>query len=146
MRKYGDSLIPLTVLVLGSAALLGEFVFLSVSGAAMSFRSFCGFSPPRFLVVFLVWLLSRCLFFCVLARSFAVLSLFCFVWGDRTRTGAMDWTALQRALLALTGGALCFSVQSAREQQSLPTWFVLCGHTAAILQMVHSVGSALCSD
>ena len=52
----------------------------------------------------------------------------------------MDWTALQRALLALTSGALCFSVQSAREQQSLQTWFVLCGYAAVFLQMVHSVG------
>ena len=28
----------------------------------------------------------------------------------------------------LTSGALCFSVQSACEQQSPQTWFVLCGH------------------
>ena len=35
----------------------------------------------------------------------------------------MDWAALQRALLALSSEALCSSVLSAREQQSLPTWF-----------------------
>ena len=68
-----------------------------------------------------------------------VLSLLCLVWGGRTLTGAMDWTALQRASLALTSRALCFSVQSAREQQSLQTWFVRCGYAAVILQMVHSV-------
>ena len=52
----------------------------------------------------------------------------------------MDWTALQRVALALTSVALCFTVQSAREQQSLQTWFVLCGYAAVVLQMVHSVG------
>ena len=44
--------------------------------------------------------------------------------GSRTRIGAMDWTALQRVSLALTSGAPCPTVQSAREQQSLHTWFV----------------------
>ena len=37
----------------------------------------------------------------------------------------MDWTVLQRASLALYSWALCCSVQSAREQQSLRTWPVL---------------------
>ena len=41
--------------------------------------------------------------------------------------GAMDWTALQRVSLALTSGAPCLAVQSAREQQSLHTWFVQYG-------------------
>ena len=44
--------------------------------------------------------------------------------GSRIRFGAMDWTAPQRVSLALTRGALCLTVQSAREQQSLHTWFV----------------------
>ena len=39
----------------------------------------------------------------------------------------MDWTALQRVSLALTSGAPCLAVQSAREQQSLHTWFVQYG-------------------
>ena len=73
--------------------------------------------------------------------SFVFGSLFiCLGGGSRTRTGAMDWTALQRVALALSSGALCFTVQSAREQQSLQTWFVLCGYAAVFLQMVHSVG------
>ena len=101
------------------------------SGAAMSLPPFRGFSPP---------LPLGCLFVCLVACCFVGFSLFCFVWGGRTLTGAMDWTALQRASLALTSGALCFSVQSAREQQSLQTWFVWCGYAAVILQMVHSVG------
>ena len=36
----------------------------------------------------------------------------------------MDWTALQRTSLALPSGVPCLAVQSAREQQSLHTWYV----------------------
>ena len=36
----------------------------------------------------------------------------------------MDWTALQRTSLALTSGVPCLAVQSAREQQSLHTWYL----------------------
>ena len=51
----------------------------------------------------------------------------------------MDWTALQRISLALTSGAPCLAVQSAREQQSLHTWFVQYG-SSGIAAMVLCAG------
>ena len=123
---------PLTALssVVYCLCLLNSFCVFS--GAAMSLPLFRGFSLPPFL--------CGCLFVCLLARRFVGSSLSFVVWGGRTLTGAMDWTALQRASLALSSWALCCSVQSAREQQSLQTWFVRCGCAAVFLQMVHSVG------
>ena len=36
----------------------------------------------------------------------------------------MDWAALQRVTLERSSVALCWTARGAREQQSLPTWFV----------------------
>ena len=36
----------------------------------------------------------------------------------------MDWAALQRVTLERSSAALCWTARGAREQQSLPTWFV----------------------
>ena len=48
----------------------------------------------------------------------------------------MDWTALQRISLALTSGASCLAVQSAREQQSLHTWFVQHGFSGIAVMVL----------
>ena len=119
---------------------------LSFSGAAIFFPVFLRFLPPSPLccvfglsLVFLWSVCSLCVC-CWLGGFVCCCSFLClFGMGSRTRTGAMDWTALQRVALALTRGALCFTVQSAREQQSLQAWFVLCG-CSGTLQTGHSVG------
>ena len=53
----------------------------------------------------------------------------------------MDWTALQRTTLALTSGVPCLAVQSAREQQSLHTWYLQ--SEPAALRRWHLVMGAL---
>ena len=105
-----------------AASMLNSFVFLL---APLSY-----FGPWRFHFLPLPWFCLCVSGLCGLFVLGCVLvgPLSCFVlgWldrGSRTRFGAMDWTALQRASLALTSGAPCFAVQSAREQQSLHTWF-----------------------
>ena len=100
-----------------------EFVF-SLFGATQSPWSLA-VSSPRFAVALAVLALvvSRFLVVCWWAPFFWVV-LLGLVRGSRTRFGAMDWTALQWVSLALTSGTPCLAVQSAREQQSLHTWFV----------------------
>ena len=103
--------------------LWGEFVFLYL--ALLSHSGPLRFPPPRFAVAFAVlalvvsWFLVVCWCSPCFGSSLGGLGR-----GSRTRFGAMDWTALQRVSLALTSGAPCLTVQSAREQQSLHTWFV----------------------
>ena len=65
---------------------------LSFTGAAMSFLSFCGFSPPRFSAVSLVCLLSRCLLVVVWVRLLLFLSLS--VWVGEVGPGPEPWTGL----------------------------------------------------
>ena len=115
---------------LGATALPAEFVlFCLFLAPPWHFSpSLSRFLPPPLPLGVLLFCLSVC---CLVGLCLSVL-----VWGGRTLNRAMDWTALQRALLALPSWALCFSVQSAREQQSLQTWFVWCGCAAVILLMI----------
>ena len=52
----------------------------------------------------------------------------------------MDQAALQRVALARTSGTLCWTVWSAREQQSLRTWIVSFFLESAVFQLAHSSG------
>ena len=52
----------------------------------------------------------------------------------------MDQAALQRVALVRTSGSLCWTVRSAREQQSLRTWIVSFFFESAVFQLVHSLG------
>ena len=52
----------------------------------------------------------------------------------------MDQAALQRVALVRTSGSLCWTVWSAREQQSLRTWIVSCHFESAVSQLAHSLG------
>ena len=52
----------------------------------------------------------------------------------------MDQAALQRVTLARTSGTLCWTVWSAREQQSLRTWIVSFLLESAVNQLAHSSG------
>ena len=52
----------------------------------------------------------------------------------------MDQAALQRVTLVRTSGTLCWTVWSAREQQSLRTWIVSFFLGSAVNQLAHSSG------
>ena len=52
----------------------------------------------------------------------------------------MDQAALQRVTLVWTSGTLCWTVWSAREQQSLHTWIVSFFRGSALNQLAHSAG------
>ena len=52
----------------------------------------------------------------------------------------MDQAALQRVTLVRTSGTLCWTVWSAREQQSLGTWMVSFFLGSAVIQLAHSSG------
>ena len=52
----------------------------------------------------------------------------------------MDQAALQRVALVRTSGSLCWTVWSAREQQSLRTWIVSFYFESAVFQLAHSSG------
>ena len=52
----------------------------------------------------------------------------------------MDQAALQRVTLVRTSGTLCWTVWSAREQQSLRTWIVSFFLGSAVDQLAHSSG------
>ena len=49
-----------------------------------------------------------------------------------------DRAALQRVTLVRTSGTLCWTVWSAREQQSLRTWIVSLFLGSAVNQLAHS--------
>ena len=55
----------------------------------------------------------------------------------------MDQAALQRVTLVRTSGTLCWTVWSAREQQSLRTWIVSFFLGSAVNQLAHSSGEWL---
>ena len=57
----------------------------------------------------------------------------------------MDQAALQRVTLVRTSGTLCWTVWSAREQQSLRTWIVSFFLGSAVDQLAHSRESGLFS-
>ena len=52
----------------------------------------------------------------------------------------MDQAALQRVGVVRTSGSLCWTVWSAREQQSLRTWIVSFYFESAVFQLAHSLG------